>query len=584
MHEKYYMTKKAKKIFSARWLTTLIALMLLATGCNLGDEGVTSGIEITQESVVESQTDAGPSSVALTTLIENGTAKFIIISRDSEYSNAAKTLQTLLTGKFGVMVPMRNYELDTDPSMKIYVGGNYNEVAESQPPALYNAYGVYCKDDDIYLLGDTATAVLQCVNNFSSRIKADTVVKGENGKVNCSVDLNSIVFLVNPDVKFTSPKLLGSAIHEYRIVIPKNADALTRYLAKAWKEGILEDTGYVIDVVTDDAAPAEKEIVLGKTTRSGNQAFYQSEKDLGDYEIKSVGSSLYVSYTSSFGLSEPDRLFRKELYADDSPSTVSESGRAAYDYHIERENADDVRVMTSNVLVAGWGGETDTPDVVELRMELMAEVYNTFMPDFIGLQECTSVNRSGLREHLDDAYAWINFPSTSASAYMTIIYRSDLWRLQTYDTGVEKPEKHPWGFVWAKFARVDDPSKTFIVFSTHWAASDLQYPGFRMDIATEINAKLKEFAMLYPNTPVAITGDQNGGRDDSAFAAMIDGFAMESAYYGAADTNLTLIESVIDHIVIDTTKTAVICMRKLNYFTTDFASDHYSYFADLQLK
>ena len=90
--------------------------------------------------------------------------------------------------------------------------------------------------------------------------------------------------------------------------------------------------------------------------------------------------------------------------------------------------------------------------------------------------------------------------------------------------------------------------------------------------------------MSYSNIPVIVTGDYNASRSSDVFDVMLEGLTMETSYLVTEDTNMTPTTHCIDHITVTTDTFEVLRHRWLNYYSTDYSSDHTPYYADLRLK
>ena len=512
-------------------------------------------------------------------LVKDGVPQFYIIVNGTEFEKAAQSLANGLRTKTGVDFTVRKFKVENEAPHILYVGGNHNKYLSPPEPTMYDTSGVCYMDGNLFVCGDTVASVTQAVTRFLASITKDMVI-GSGGKTSLAIP-ESLLFLKLSDYEVKDPKLLGEPLWKYRIVRSQTATDLEKYLARNLKESIAAATGYELAVVTDTEAVQPYEILLGDAR--GNNPFYDGEYGLLDYSLKGVGTSLYVGFGSPQALTEAVQTFHT-LYGKNAPKTVDIAKAAADTWQVERAAGTDVRVMTSNTLVIAWDSKTGSVDGTD-RMRLLADIYNLYMPDFIGLQEHNAPSRELITPHLDDAYAYVNIPNISSGEEMfPILYRTDLWRVEECGSGLEYGDiHHPWGFVWARFSRLSDPTEQVLLCNLHYGFQP-QYPGFGYEVADELNRKIKSLRTSYPDIPVVITGDHNSTRAGGVFTTMFDGLPLEVSHLLTDDTNMKPTDHCIDHISVTTDKIEVLRHRWLNYFSTEYSSDHEPYYADLKFQ
>ncbi|MBE6546275.1 MAG: hypothetical protein E7668_02390 [Ruminococcaceae bacterium] len=471
---------------------------------------------------------------------------------------------------------------------KIYVGVSYNEVMNPETPKLYGTYGVFEKDGDLYICADNMNDLTVCVTNFLASISTDMVVKDANGKNELMLS-DEMLFLKEPQVSKDMGTLLGASFGDYRIVIPEGATPTERYYAQTIMEYIRGWVYMEIAVVSDAAAPAEREIVIGNTARTGSSDFYESDPDPYSYAIKSSGDDLYIGYTDTYCLVEAVSKFR-ELRMSDNDS-VSIEGSLIDDVRLQREQANDVRIVTANVLTMTYC-EVDDPFYIfyEARMELTAKYFNMLDADFIGAQECQPVMQEAIDPYLDEKYAWvdIDISQSSNSAYLPVLYNAEKWQVEASGADQRSSSNvgNCWSYVWVTFSRIDNPSETYTLMNLHYVP--LEYTGrsanhaaSRVPLAEEVNAAIKAKLQENQTAPVFVTGDYNCQPGGDVYEAQISGITMDSTYHLTTDNNSG---NSIDNICVTTNLVDVIAHRVNKDANRPFMSDHAYHYADVRLK
>jgi hypothetical protein len=261
--------------------------------------------------------------------------------------------------------------------------------------------------------------------------------------------------------------LLGNSIAKYQIVIAEDATSLTRLMAEHFQGMMMDETGAVLPIVTDDKASTGYEITIGNTNREVSKLLYANKAYTGTtygYAIKSKDSSVAFGYTDSTALISAWKKFFV-LMKGDTTAGIDATGTDENVTDIAKADASYVRVMSSNVY-----NKNDTSfDALgmpwEARAEIMADVYMLYLPDFIGLQEAHWDQHEELMKYIGDEYAIVQFPE--ASTNMTpLLYRKNLYNIEAkyyYDfTGGRHLE-------WALYSNIANPSEKFIHMNLHYS-------------------------------------------------------------------------------------------------------------------
>ncbi|MBE6546679.1 MAG: hypothetical protein E7668_04480 [Ruminococcaceae bacterium] len=261
------------------------------------------------------------------------------------------------------------------------------------------------------------------------------------------------------------------------------------------------------------------------------------------------------------------------------------------DFRLDKEKDTDVRVMSANVEYVRWDSTDPKMERYENRMKLTAECINTYMADFVGLQECCDMMRKPLNPHLNSVYAYVEYEQDKPNTnYFPILYRTDLWRVEESGTGEYPASVRPWGYVWATFSRLSDPADKFTMMNLHYVPASFVGRGvtwdeYRNPLAEELNGFIRSMLEKNPDIPIAVTGDYNTRRDSELYEIMVKELPMEEAALLTEDSNMTEEQKrnwAVDHISVSHNNVAVVAQRQLDYYPKKTLSDHWHYFADLR--
>ena len=569
-----------------RILSLLMCLLMLLSGCAVGGNEAESSDTVTEQTEA---TETEPIVENIDLVVDNK-ARFVIVSRGEDYAPAAESLRTLLQGKTGVKFDVKKFDPSPDEGGKIYVGCDWCEVTGSEEAPKYGYYGVAFENGNVYVCGSTATEVAQCVSVFASSITKEHITKDDQQRVQVSVP-QSVLFLKEPDGG-KDVTLLDASLKKYRIVYSANACEVETYFVTLLQEE-LRRIGYDVKAVTDEQTPSEREIVVGSTTRAGSKDFYSLSRKAGEYAIFGRGTSLYIGYGSVLCLldvlADIPQVYGK--------SNVNISKTVSGEYHINKTNESDIRVMTANIQFVNWDAENKD---YNLRMRMTAEYFELYHPDFIGMQEAIEAMRTALTPYLPECYKYVDFSKYTDEMYrieyLPVLYDAEKWTVLDAGTGDwEHALFTAWGYDWVKFGRIGNESEVFYLINLHYMpAHFLDKEGYglafgelyRRDMAGYVSEEVKRIIAEDPDAMIAITGDYNSDRRNDVFEAMYENGYLETSSMLTEDTNMTLDWklSTVDHISVTKDNTEVVLHRHMNTIGGEFMSDHYYAFCDLRPK
>ena len=390
--------------------------------------------------------------------------------------------------------------------------------------------------------------------------------------------------------------LLGNSISKYRIVIDANASTLTKMLASYFQDMIKSETGATLPIVTDANAATGYEIVMGDTTRAISDLLYTDGEYTNTnygYVIKNSDKSVVIGYSDATALVAAWKKF-VVLLNEDTINGIDVTGTDERVTNVTKANSSDIRVMSSNIYFKDATDFDELGMPWEARAEIMAQVYKVYKPDFIGLQEADAKQHSEILKYIDDLYGIVTFDE--ASKNMTpLLYRKDL-----YDV-VDK-YYHDFGsnrhFEWALYSSKTNPDEKFIHMNLHYSPNKNE----QNEHAVFVNLQIKRVMELYPNVPIAVTGDYNNSALSDTYKTMTEGINMasgaalvgnkDSEYYtchslGQEKLTTSSSDGTVGPIDIISITTDLLEAKnyKMNHLPiTCWGSDHYPVFLDVSRK
>lgn len=272
--------------------------------------------------------------------------------------------------------------------------------------------------------------------------------------------------------------------------------------------------------------------------------------------------------------------------------------------NVKKADESYIRVMSSNVLNDGYvSGEFDWTH--EDRADILSATYLTFLPDFLGLQECGVNQTEWFREKLSDVYAipnaplgrYQNIPTEDGRrithCFIPIFYNKHKYELITSHYRLFFV-KGLWGFYWGLYRSKENPEQKIIHINMHPSADGPRIP----PCLAEMRRELIHLRRHFPKVPIVFTGDYNARYETETFQNMFEGLDMTSGMLVAeqsdgfqywnhqlgnpepARPHLT----TLDHVSVTTDLLDVKLHRILRDNELAKASDHYPIFIDVTRK
>ena len=344
----------------------------------------------------------------------------------------------------------------------------------------------------------------------------------------------------------SSIECLGEDLYKYSIVIPKNADLETELLAYTFKQHLRDNYGHEIEVVTDDTAESEYEILIGDTSRT------TAEPVEDGYTVLAANKKLQICADGMLGYENVWKYLKKTLFAStyEAEYTLNEGfvtngeavGELSDGTYFISEREGDVRYMVYNVYGYGEGAP------MNVRMEFQKEIVSAYLPDVIGFQEYTTSYHSKFTPVLLEL-GYTQVPvSTKIDGkeylnYTPMFYRADKVTLK--DSGFfihfNNSTDYSKSATWGVFETLS--GKQFGAIATHfmWSGdpSEPNYLEVRKDHAAKI-VELKDSIVAKHGVPVLFGGDLNCSSVSDPVKILMDGgftLAQTAAPEGAKNDN-----------------------------------------------
>ena len=500
---------------SKRLISLILVLVLFTTAlisCKKEPEG-----EIT-ETDTEVQTEAPPPFYEIAA--EELANYMIVYSADASQDviDATTNLAAAFSMKFGVALRARD-DAYIDSTGNPVVGeyeiliGNTNRPESQQflSELEYQDRGYKVIGKKIVIAAHDPFITANTVNEFSSFVRKT----GKDVTVFFNTDMDHVV---RGSYTFDTITVNGGDISDYQIVYPKGK-SFERALANKLRRVIAEQCGSMLTVTADNAEPTEREILIGKTNRAANTAPLAGVNDGRGY-LALDGNKLVLCGNTALGnATATDALI--DLLTDGGSSDVLE-------LHVENglktdaNGASEFSAMTFNVGADGINAG---------RKQRVVETIVRYLPDTIGLQECSAEWKKYLTEQLGDYYEYVGVGRdadgtglASAILYakekLTLKESATKWLSATPDE-VSKLDQADanYTYTWAKLERKDGES--FILLNTQLGTNSV--------VRTAQARMLLEFMWANKDTAIVLTGDLNCTEGSEEMNTLLCEFMRHSA-------------------------------------------------------
>ena len=438
-----------------------------------------------------------------------------------DIKKVANELATAISEKYGVVISSKN------DSPTNYMGesqiGEYeiilgdcrrDESQEFLSALKYGDRGYKVVGKKLVVASHDAYTTLALVSELSSIVRAQK----KDNTVIFSSDMNKIYL---GRYTYETMTVGGVDISEYRIVYPKTSKFDKNLAQKLWR-AIAEECGAVLTVVDDSAAAAEYEILIGETTRiSKPQAL--SGAQIGAGSVSVSDKRLILCGNGALGNAAAVESVIDGFKTDGGSGVYAIMGAEGLVFDKSSDSS-----MSFNLTASGKNNE---------RVKRVVETIVRYLPDTVGLQECSADWKNSLLSELGDYYEFVGTGrDVNGTGLSTgILYAKD--KLTLLDSGTRWMSYTPdvpsrlggadanYTYTWAKFK--NSKSQTFMVLNTQLGAAAA--------VRAEQASMLLDF--MYENRDVAIvlSADLGCAEGSEPFNTLVCEFMRHSAAICADD-------------------------------------------------
>lgn len=315
----------------------------------------------------------------------------------------------------------------------------------------------------------------------------------------------------------------GVAPGQFSIVTsasPSISELRTAVELKSYLSGTL---GYAVNVTDDKSVKTTAQIRVGQSLCETATA-----ANAHDYAITVKGTTMEIAAESYLGYAAALDALKSNVFSrnNEKPAIDDSSSWSGNGADLAKQplaSTGDVRVMFNNI--HGHPADGDNPMPVEQPTQMLSELYLEYLPDVIGLQECTENSyNAGILNLLGSEYA-----ITDEKGPTPILYRKSTveclvsgdFRFNSItdeEYGGARRNDASKGVTWAIF-KVKTTGKLFAVGSTHlwWKHESSADETCRavqaqkiVEVLTEqTNSFASSHGLLENSIPILVGGDYN---------------------------------------------------------------------------
>ena len=380
-------------------------------------------------------------------------------------------------------------------------------------------------------------------------------------------------------------------------------------------------TGKFIKIATDwKTNPVkEYEICIGNVARAEYYDIDASAIPQDEFIVKVFGTRLVILGANEYGTAKAAEWFIATYLSATDASVTELVIPGDFSYSGKFEQPKTIRIMSQNLLAtdteyAGYVKDPKWADRIKVdlskhtlsaRQPRMLDLFATYAPDAIGVQECSSEWRT----YFDQNLSKIGYRRVGASKNQKIgiLYNSQTLKMITHNSFwlTENPEKLKISSEWGAPSdglterlgmyivfEVIATGQRFIMFNTHIdTGKNSIIQSKQTQVLLDYIVKVQE---KYPGLPVVMTGDFNYNMSSDHYKVLMsttlgDTKKLSLKSEGGGSFNKFIgshyASEPIDQIVA-TRDGFVFHEYKVLYDTVDgcFISDHYAVIADMEIK
>ncbi len=601
-------TKTKGTLMKKRILSILlIAVMLLPlAACNDQPPVGPNGTDVTTTG-----SDVPPEPVETLSLIVAGASGYTVTRPDNTSETVLQACRDLISAvkaKTGTSLGFSSDWLkpgESAPELELLIGDTARDESQAELEGLKAAgFSVKIVGKKLVIVGGSDDATADGVHWFINNL----IEKLPDGATDITLSSDTTNYLYSEDYRIRSVDILGTPLSEYKIVLPVKYNASEYRTYVFLKDHLKRNAGVDLELIYDRDT-AEHEILIGRTKRSTDLPTGQN------YSVKASGNSLQLAGASMFAYEYLQTYLLNDLFAT-SIKDISIAEGFTYSNDVSSTLEDgaenvlsrsgEIRVMFNNMY-----GSSQSIHPRPQRQQQLGELYEAYLPDVIGLQECNPNSRGGDRG-IDTILRGLGYTDavSSSTNYTPIFYRADKLELveSNYKQYADGKGDRSKGYTWCVF-RVKATGKLFAALSTHYWYKNVDATDneARLTDATEMMGAVSAIVKKY-GCAVITGGDFNCNKGSAPYGQIIaDGYTdaykaaekseqvkshhayptydEELKLYGRPVMPDTKIASSIDHILI---KNADQLDIKLFDVVTDLYSllstDHCPIYIDINIK
>lgn len=535
-----------------RFLTGLLAgmLWLSAVSCTRGEppELPMTGAAPEESGTAPAEPFDKSQAVALT---ENGASAYLIIrSADggSLEKDLAEAVRAAILEQSGVRLPSvtdDSVAAEKSQGFEILIGKTNRPESLTEAKRLrYRDYSVSVSGNRILLSGESDYMLQSAVDAFLGGLTVQDGILYSTCRVTVCGSYPVSGMTVN-----------GVPITEYRFVYEEGS-SLSSDLAQSLAGLLRDQTGWMLDCVSDREAESTYEILVGKTNR-GASGEVAGSLERSEIAMQLSESKVVFAWADPYVADDLKTRFSNALLAD-LKAQEHELANLAFRTEVSQTLAPEyteISVMSFNILGVG-----STMSSCYNRDDLAASVIRSYLPDIIGLQEFDAPFRlesESLFGLLGDTYAEAVCPEAAPDRnWNPILYRTDRLELlvcgnQAFAQGTEWPlaqtypsdskVTHHRTVTWAVF-RVRETGEQIVALNAHFHVDDRMSAGESDAIlaseAQEVLEKALELQASYPDAFLFLTGDFNSTASGRVMQTLSDGGFLDTYPLAAQKTDV----------------------------------------------
>ena len=512
----------AKKIISLILVFLLVGATVVS--CKKKNQETEGDVSQTEQVGDESQVDTEPPAPVFYEILVSELENYMIVYPEGaadDVKSAANDLATAISEKYGVIISSKNdnptnYMGESQVGeYEILIGDCRRDESQAFLSEIeYGDRGYKIIGKKLVIASHDAFMTLSLVSEISSIVRA----QNKESTVFFNTDMDKIY---RGSYTYDTMTLGGRDISEYRIVYPKGSKFDAALAQKLWR-AIAEECGSLLDVVSDNEAAVAYEILIGNTARVAKPSALGGASEGAGYVALS-GDTLILCGNSALGNAAAVGSFIDLFRGVGGAETFALSPSDGIVYDTGADSS-----MSFNLTASGKNST---------RVSRVVETIVRYLPDTVGLQECSSDWKDSLLSELGDYYGYIGTGRDAQGTGLStgILYAKH--KLTVVDSGTRWLSYTPdevsklggadanYTYTWATLK--NSSGQTFTVLNTQL--------GNTAAVRAEQSSMLLDFMYGMRDTAIIFTADMNCAEGSEPFNTLLCEFMRHSAAICASD-------------------------------------------------